>query len=447
MSKTQEKGTGGHLDVLVVDWHGGIRGKRLPITMRDKILQGQCRIPISTQAMDIWGDDRDEITGLALSIGDPDGLCIPDENGEGFIPTPWNEGGEQLLCSVFPEKGVASHYDVRQILKRTVDTLNSDGLYPTVAVELEFYLFDNSTISTGVPCIPKELNVAGEPSDLQLYDMRALDRVEAVLESIRQYASTMSIPAETALAEFGPGQFEINLKHQSDPVRAADHAVLFKQLVDRAAFKHGLLSSFMAKPYTEHGGSGQHVHVSMSDAAGNNVFDSRGDRPDTLLHAVDACLTYMQESQLIFAPHANSYKRLQPESFAPVQCDWGYDHRGVAVRLPETTGIGARLEHRVAGADANPYLLLSTLLGSIHAGLKQGKLPDQKPVLPGENSSAETLAPDWIGAIDRLDQSKLIRSILGDEFCNIYVAIKRHEAATFNRQVSNIDLATYLTRA
>lgn len=436
----------GHLDMLIIDWHGGIRGKRLPMSMRDKILQGQCRIPISTQAMDIWGDDRDEITGLALSIGDPDGLCIPDENGDGFIPTPWNNGSEQILCSIFSEKNISSHYDVRQILQRTVDALNVDGLYPTVAVELEFYLFDNSTITTGEPRVPQELNVAGEPSDLQLYDMRALDRVEAVLETIRQYASEMGIPAETALAEFGPGQFEINLKHQSNPVRAADHAVLFKQIVDRASFKHGLLSSFMAKPYTEHGGSGQHVHISMSDAAGKNVFDTQGDRPDALLHAVNACITHMHESLLVFAPHANSYKRLQPDSFAPVQCNWGYDHRGVAVRLPEKTGAGARLEHRVAGADANPYLLLSTLLGSIHAGLKRAKLPDQKPVLPGDNSSAETLTHDWIRAIDNFDQSELLRSILGDEFCNTYVAIKRHEAATYNRQVSNIDLATYLTR-
>jgi len=447
MSSEQNIDGDGQLDVIIVDWHGGIRGKRLPLSMRDKILQGQCRIPISTQAMDIWGDDRDEITGLGLSIGDPDGMCLPDENGIGFLPTPWNEGNEQILCSVFSSPDKASDFDVRQILRRIVERLNADGLYPIVAIELEFYLFDDSSRASGEPTIPKELNIAGSPADLQLYDMRVLDRVEALLKTIRQYAEKLKIPAETALAEFGPGQFEINLKHQSDAVLAADHAVLFKQLVDRAAFEHGLLSSFMAKPYTEHGGSGQHVHVSLLDKEGNNVFDKKGDSQQTLLHAVSAILDYMHDAQLIYAPHANSYKRLQPESFAPVKCDWSYDHRGVAVRLPETSGKGARLEQRAAGADANPYLLLATLLGCIHEGLARKELPTLNPLQPNETSKADSLTHDWITAIERFDESSFMRSLLGHRFCDTYVAIKKHEAATYNRQVSNIDWSTYLTRA
>lgn len=435
------------LDVLIIDWHGGIRGKRLPLSMREKILNGETRIPLSTQAMDIWGDDRDEITGLGLSIGDPDALCIPDTNGLGFHAQPWNYGNEQILCSLHNEDGSPSDFDVRAILQKTVERLNADKLYPVVAVELEFYLLDASTRSTGVPKVPEQLSIAEKPDDLQLYDMRVMDRAGNVLQRIHQYADAMGIPAETSLAEYGPGQFEINLRHQSSPVLAADHAVLFKQLVDRAAYQEGLVATFMAKPYTEHGGSGQHVHVSLLDDKGENVFDTQTTGNNNLLYAVAGCMDLMSASQLMFAPHANSYRRLQPESFAPVQRNWGYDHRGVAIRLPETKGKSARLEHRVAGADACSHLVLATLLGSIHYGLRNQKLPDTEPLLPGETSAAETLTHDWVAAIDSFNESTVLRSILGDRFCDMLVKMKHHEARAFNRQVSNIDWATYLTRA
>lgn len=439
-------GPKGQLDVLIVDWNGRIRGKRLPLSMREKILNGETRIPLSTQTMDIWGDDKDEITGLGLSIGDPDGMCIPDAVGLGFHAQPWSDGNEQILCSLHRLDGHASDFDVRSKLKATVDQLNADNLYPVVAVELEFYLMDASTRLTGVPKVPRRLSMAGEPDDLQLYDMRVVHRAENILRLIHEYADAMGIPAEASLAEFGPGQFEINLKHQSSPLLAADHAVLFKQLVDRAAHHEDLFATFMAKPYTEHGGSGQHVHVSLLDDKGSNVFDSRSPENASLLHATAGCLELMSASLLVFAPHANSYRRLQPDSFAPVQCNWGYDHRGAAIRLPETKGKSARLEHRVAGADACPYLVLATLLGSIHYGLKNHKEPDSEPLLPGEKSSVETLTHDWVTAIDNFDQSKPIRSILGNRFCDLLVKMKHHEACTFNRQVSNVDLATYLTR-
>jgi len=433
------------IDVLILDWHGALRGKRLPASMRSKILKGDARMPLSTQAMDIWGDDKDSITRLALSQGDPDGMCIPEASG--FYKQPWNTNHEQILCTLYTSPDSPSEFDVRAILKKQVDALDSKGLQAVVAVELEFYLLDSSTRDTGRPDIPRQLAVAGEPNDLQLYDMRTMDRVEVVLSRIHKYAQAMDIPAETTLAEFGPGQFEINLKHQSDPVLAADHAVLFKQIVDRAAHESDLIASFMAKPYTEHGGSGQHVHVSLLDQQGANIFDAGADeQPTTLLHAVAGCLAHLESSQLLLAPHGNSYRRLQPDNFAPVRCDWGYDHRGVALRLPETHGPAARLEHRVAGADANPYLVMTAVLGSILAGIERSEQPTKAALMPGEDSSAHFLTHDWLTAIDRFEQSDWMKQLLGPRFCKIYARIKRHEAQTYNRQVSDIDLKTYLPR-
>ena len=434
------------LDFLIVDCQGVLRGKRVPAAIRKKILSGEARMPLSTQMLDIFGDDNDAITGLGLSVGDPDGICIPGPHDDGFHNQPWNPHHEQILCTLHNLDGTPSEFDVRAILQRAVDKLRAVNLHPVVAVELEFYLMDAQTRTTGKPTVPDRLNVALCPNDLQIYDMRAMDRVSDVLQLIHEYANAMGIPAETSLAEYGPGQFEINLKHQSDPVRAADHAILFKQLVDRAAFEKGLIASFMAKPYTEHGGCGQHVHVSLLDENGRNVFDAKSDTPDLLLQAVAGCLDNMEACLLILAPNANSYRRLQPESFAPVRVDWGYDHRGVAVRLPETEGPGARLEHRVAGADANPYLVLATLLGCISTGLENAHKPDTSPLLPGEQPTGKNLTHDWLTAIDKFEQSDWIKEVLGARFCTLYARIKRYEAQQFNRQVSDIDLATYLSR-
>lgn len=432
----------GRLDVLIVDCQGGLRGKRLPAQFREKILAGQARMPISTQAMDIWSDDSDHITHLGLSSGDPDGLCMPGNNR--FHMQPWNPGNRQILCSLYTTDGAPSEYDVRAILQKQVDKLQAKGLHPVVAVELEFYILDSETRNTGKPNIPSQLTVAGKPNSLQLYDMRAMDRMEALLTRIHSFAEDMDIPAETQLAEFGPGQFEINLKHQSDPVAAADHAVLFKQLVDRAANEFGLLATFMAKPYSEHGGSGQHVHVSLLDDDGQNVFDQADSI--NLKYGIAGALELLEATHLLFAPHANSYKRLQPDSFAPVRVDWGYDHRGVAVRVPESNGPAARIEHRVAGADANPYLVLSAVIGAIAYGLETRQSPSIEPLLPGQTPSARLLTHDWITAIEKFEQSSWACELLGKSFHRTYAALKRHEAQIINRLVTDIELDTYLSR-
>lgn len=442
INQPQAEDIKGQLDVLIVDWQGGLRGKRLPAHYRNKILAGEARMPLSTQAMDIWSDDCDEITRLGLSVGDPDGACVPGDRQ--FHSQPWNQGNQQILCTLHGANNQPSEFDVRALLQRQVDMLHSKALHPVVAVELEFYVLDGSTRDTGRPQIPAQLTVSGSPNHLQLYDMRAMDRMELLLARIQSFADAMDIPAETQLAEFGPGQFEINLKHQSDPVTAADHATLFKQLVERAAHEVGLLATFMAKPYTEHAGSGQHVHVSLHDDKGRNIFNQP--EATNLHYGIAGALQHLEATQLLFAPHANSYRRLQPDSFAPVRVDWGFDHRGVAVRIPETSGAGARIEHRVSGADANPYLVLTAVMGAIADGLTNQKPPDIEPLLPGQQPSAQMLTHDWLTAIENFENSAWTAQLLGKSFHRIYAAIKRHEAKTINRMVSDIELDTYLSR-
>ena len=433
-----------HVDVLVVDWHGCLRGKRVPAAQLAKVERGETRLPLSTQAQDIGNDDRDELTGLGLSIGDPDGHCVVEPRT--LVRQPWDPDGLQVLASLHDSSGGPSDFDSRAVLARQVARFAERGWRAVVAVELEFYLLDASTRTSGRPAVPERLRVAGAHRDIQLCEPRAADRVESVLARIRDYAAALDLPVETALAEIGPGQFEINLAHRDDPVRAADEAVLFRRAVDRAAFDEGLLATFMAKPYTEHSGSGQHVHVSVIDEDGANVLDAGDGEPVRLSHAVAGLLATLDAAQLLLAPHGNSYRRLLPGSFAPCRADWGLDHRGVAIRLPETRGPAARLEHRVAGADANPYLVLAAVLGGALDGLDAERAPETPPLVAGDAPSARHLTHDWLRAIEQASASPFPTALLGERFLRAYTAIKRHEALAFNRQVTEADWQACLAR-
>ena len=320
------------------------------------------------------------------------------------------------------------------------EKLAQRGLTAVVAVELEFYVLDASTRKTGVPTPPGELNIAGQVKELQLYDLRVRDRLEPLIDRIERYAEALDIPITTSLLEFGPGQIEINLAHRQSALQAADDAVQFKRLVDRAAFDEGFIATFMAKPYTDGAGSGMHTHVSFVNEQGKSMFEGS----DALVHSCAGVLNRLPEMLAVFAPHLNSWRRLQPESFAPTRLDWGYDHRGVAIRIPESIGNGARLEQRVAGADANPYLVLSLLLGAMLEGLDKGDPPEQSALEPGEPQSAPNFTHDWITAIHSFAESNYTADVLGEEFRTIYAKLKLHEAQKLMATVSDVDWKTYL---
>ena len=442
------------IDALLVDLQGRTRVKRLPASQRDKLLAGETRMPLSTLCQDIFGEDLPELTGSGLVDGDPDGVCIAAADTLGVQP--WYIAAEQVMISLHDGSGDPAPLDPRGILQRQIAALARLGLHATVAVELEFYLFDGSTRDSGVPAVPGRLAIAGAPNALQLYDARVMDRIEPVLDTIHRWSAALGIPAEASIAEFGPGQFEINLRHRADPLRAADEAQLFRRTVDRAAFDAGLLASFMAKPYTEHGGSGQHVHLSLSDSGGRNVFDA-GQAPARetlgqarlaapLAHAVAGLLDTMEEAQLLFAPHGNSYRRLLPDSYAPHRIDWGLDHRAAAIRLPVTDGRDARLEHRVAGADANSYLVLAALLAGVRHGIERGRLPVAPPLQVGQASTAPLLTHDWFLACERFHASSTVRELLGERVVEVFGAVKRHEALDVLRRVGSVDWQVWLSR-
>ncbi len=433
------------IEILLVGMNGDLRGKQIPLEAEKKVWDGQVRLPSSTQSLDIWGDDNDDITGLSLSIGDPDGVCVPDRRS--LAPMPWAPAGSrQVLATMHELDGSPSFMDPRAILAQMLDRYADRGLTPVVATELEFYLIEDDWRETGIPRPPGRLTYRQEPNGFQLYDMNAVDALDDYLQTLRAWAKEQELPCDATTAEFGPGQFEINLLHRPDALAAADDCIYLKRLAEQAARRHGLKTTCMAKPYADHAGSGLHVHASIIDSNGQNILDAKGGDPDLLKSVCAGMLDTMRDAQLIFAPFANSYRRFQPGSFAPVDIDWGFGHRGTAIRIPDKDGSAARIEHRVAGADANPYLLLTAIIGGMLLGLDKTLDPGQATE-PGKPASSDRrLTHDFLTAVEDFRASPFIRDIFGERYQRLYGDTKRKEAITYLRTVSDFDYRTYLPR-
>ncbi len=316
------------------------------------------------------------------------------------------------------------------------------GLTPVTATELEFYLVDPDSQRPTGPVSP----VTGRrlDSDAAL-SIDELDDFEAFIYDVYEACRVQNIPVDTAIAENGIGQFEINLNHVSDALRAADDAVYFKRTVKGIARKHGFVASFMAKPYGERAGNGLHVHFSLVDAEGRNVFDDGTDQgSDMMRHAVGGLLSAMAESTLVFAPHANSYRRLRPKSHAPTAVGWGYENRMVAIRIPGGPAPARRIEHRVSGADANPYLVMAAILGAALIGIERELSPGEPSAIDVYDRKLPKLPPDWASATALFESGTLMHDILPAPLRESLIACKRQELETFALQVSDFELETYL---
>ena len=265
-----------------------------------------------------------------------------------------------------------------------------------------------------------------------MLSLRALDTFDNFFNDLYDACDLMDIPAEAAISELGMGQFEINMVHQADAMKAADDAWLFKMLVRGLARNHGFAASFMAKPYAELAGSGLHVHFSAQAADGSNTFADGTHAGAPLLHqAIAGCLRAIPDLTLIFAPHGNSYQRLVPESHAPTGVCWAYDNRTASVRVPGGSRAARRVEHRVAGGDVNPYLFLAAVLGSALTGIEDKLVPPP----PIEGNAYEIELPQipatWEDAIDAFEAAPLARRIFPEALIDNLVMTKRQEARYF----------------
>ncbi|CAX60432.1 MULTISPECIES: glutamine synthetase family protein [Erwinia] len=434
-----------YVDILLNDLNGVFRGKRIPFANLTKLEKG-CYFPASVFAMDILGNTVEE-AGLGQALGEPDNICIPVEGT--LIPSAADpQHLAQVLLTMRNQDGTPFDVEPRNVLNHLWQQLRNRGLFPVVAVELEFYLVDKKRDAEGFiqpPCAPgsDERNMQS-----QVYSVDNLDHFSEVLSEIDTIAKQQGIPADGALAEASPGQFEINLHHTRNVLSACDHAVQLKRLVRQVAENHGMTATFMAKPYEEYAGSGMHVHISVLDAADHNAFAcDDGSNSPLLKRALAGMIDLMPASMALLAPNVNAYRRFLPDAFVPLQASWGHNNRTVALRIPCGDIDSHRIEYRVAGADANPYLVMAAILaGMLHGIDNQLPLP---PAITGNGHEADgnPLPIRQSDALYEFEQSTPLQKLLGERFGFVWHSCKHHELMHFERLITSTEIDWMLKNA
>jgi len=438
----------GALEILSPDMNGILRAKRIPRveveTFFDKGLTG----PGTTPIMNSLGDCCDSI-GLGTFDGDPDKGLHPVAST--LAPIPWLRSATHQVLGHWTElDGSPLAWNPRTVLANALQPLTDKGLKVVVATELEFYLLEDVDGPTPRPRLGKILGTNLRQQGVQYCNPEDMAEFDDFLEAVRLACAVQDVPATTAHLEFAAGQFEINLHHVEDVLAACDHAVLLKRLVKGVAAEQGMGATFMAKPFADQPGSGLHIHISVYDSEGNNIFvdpTATATPPvnETMRHAIGGLADIMGDCQAMFAPNANSYRRLQPGCFAPLSPNWGYNHRNVSLRIPVSDAKNLRIEHRVAGADANPYLVMACILAGIHHGITRqcepGPFIDEGTILDKEEI---TLATNWPQALDNFAASKILPSYFGADYCKVFEAVRRDECGQFNAVISDVDYQWYL---
>lgn len=431
------------IDALLIDINGIPRGKRFPVTESDRLFNSGMQIPQSIYLMDPRGEMTNPF-GRGIGDGDPDGTAWPLPS---TIRPVWCEGPPraQVLMTMRDQEGACHPADPRSALQRVVERFAHSGLVPVAALELEFYLIDLQRDSQGAPQPPSDPRTGARESAHAVYEADDLDRYAGFLSGLNEAAAFQGLPLTATSSEYGPGQFEANLRHGPDPATAADDAIFLKQIVKAAARSAGYDATFMAKPYLLRAGSGLHVHVSVLDAKGRNLFDDGSEfGSEALRHAIGGLQASMPESMAIFAPSVNSYRRFQPDMFAPVNRRWGVNNRSVGLRVPMGPPDSRRVEHRAAGADANPYLVLAAVLAGVHDGIER-RIDPGAPAIGNVSRLSDPGLPLTIDdALARMSDADLLKDYLGEEAVALYRESKRLELQRFRGIVSPVEYEWYV---
>lgn len=376
-------------------------------------------------------------TESAIGAGLPDIKVRPDLST--LTALPWEPNAAWCLGEASGPAGETCGEAPREVLRRAVGLLDQHGLQAVVGPELEYFLLEPDE---GAP--QGWRRYADAPGNVYVVGSKG-DPRRHLLTTLRLLRDA-GLRVTAANHEFCGGQFEINLTH-SDALDSADRAFRLKSAVQEIARRDGLLATFMAKPFNDEGGSGFHLHASLVDEDGRNVFGEAG-APHGLSaagrHAVAGVLAHAPALAALFNPTINSYKRFGPHTLAPWLVDWGLDNRSAMVRIPPEGGSSARMEVRLGDATANPYLATAGLVAAVHLGIR-----DQlEPPAPLEGygydpSKAPMLPSDLASALDALEQDGDLCDALGKQFTEAFVAYKRNELERFQRFVTDWEFREY----
>ncbi len=436
------------IDIIFTNMCGVPRGKRLRRHEVLGVYKDGRFLPGSAVIVDITGRDTEE-TGLVWEDGDADRRIHPIPGT--LRPAPWaGEKAAQFLTGFYELDGTPNDLDPRHVLGGVVDRMAAAGYTPDVAVELEFYLMDARRGRDGRPRPARGPNAGERPADIQVYGLQEMEDFRAFWDEVYLCADAMGLPLEAAISEYAPGQFEATLAHKADALAACDDAILYKRMLKAVAQKHGFEATFMAKPFAESAGSGMHLHASLLDAMGANAFASEDPAGTPLLrHAIAGMQAMMADAFLIFAPNANSYRRFKANSYAPVAPTWGVNNRTVSFRVTAGPAPTRHVEHRIAGADANPYLAMAAVLAGMHHGIVN-QLDPGSPVSGNgyeQTADAPPMPSNWFSAVDHFARSAAMQDYFGSRFVEMYSIVKRTEQERFFGAVPDLDYDWYLRTA
>ena len=432
------------IEFIYVDFNGIPRGKYASPKTLIKAFNGGLRMPISSYVLDVWGDNP-KGTGLVMS-GDGDAICRPVSSS--LANTPWNSRNTaQCLVSMEDGNGEPIYADPRHILSSVLDRFNKLNLKPVIAPEMEFYLIDKQLQKNGHPQMPLIPGTQRRYEDVQLLNLSEMDDFEGFFALVEKSAHSLGIPAETAIKECAPGQFEINLLHHDDALLMADQTFLMKRLIKNCARKFNMNATFMAKPFSEEAGNGMHAHLSVVDKDGNNVFkvDKNNQPQGIFAEAISGLLKTTPDFLSFYASHSNSYRRLVHNAdHAPTTLSWGNENRTALIRLPEASAEATRLEFRLPSADSNPYLVFASILSSVLSGITE-KHPLDKETLGNAHAQHEpALAITWREAVHKTSESLIVKEFFGERFQKSYQCVKESEIKRFESTITDFEYNSYL---
>jgi glutamine synthetase len=429
------------IDVVMTDCHGIGRGKTIRRHELEALYLSGRPMPSSLFGQDVAGDDV-ETTGLILHDGGGDKRCWPLPGSLGYQPQS-NRG--QVLVSMYEADGTPFDAEPRHALMRQIGRARETGFSPLGAFELEFYLIDRERDAAG-RYQPARYPLTGRrPQARNTMSVDELDEMSPFFEAVYAGAAHLDLPLESLISEYAVGQYELTIRYR-DLARAADDAIVGKRLIRSVARRFGMEACFMSKPFGREAGSGMHLHLSLADAAGANLFADRedGQLSPLMLQAIAGVRGNIGDSMLILAPFLNSWRRFASTVYSPASDSWGLDNRTAAVRVPGGPGSARHFEQRVAGVDANPYLVATVTLAAALDGVAAGADPGPAVEGSGEaTTSGDGLPRSWLEAIERLEASAFAKEALGARLHRSFVAVKKAEWERLAHEVSDAEWDLY----
>lgn len=429
-----------YLDAFMIDVNGNALGKRLPWEDAAKVFETGVAYSACAPLLDCRGRGHDA-GGLGASDGDPDGAALPLSGT--LVRVPWaHKPTAQVMCSMRQfDTRAPLWFDQRVILEDVIAKCEAQGLHAVIACELEFYLVDPVRTPEGLLRLASNPRTRASPRRPSNLSLESIEEQSPFLSQVMTAAAVQGIPVSGAVAEYGVGQFEVNLRHVADPLLAADHAALLRRLVRGVARSQAVDATFIAKLFKDQPGNGLHVHISLVDESGRNRFaGTEGSR--LLGHAVAGMQALMFDSLALYAPNLNSFRRfLGP--YVPNTTAWGRNNRSVAFRIPPASGPDTRIEHRVAGADASPHLVVAAVLAAVLHGVTN-KLEPSQPVDGRAQTGRDPQFPRGLWAsLDRLAGSAALAQYIPKRYLEAYAQLKRGELDTLLEEISPRELDLY----